>query len=330
MRRPVSPTHLAAACLLLAVLPAAHVGAGIDSLTVLAEADLEPGMATGLVIAMGLLAFALAAQAVVLVLWKKHRYEPAVVVGVVALPLIAAGSGFAYVHYPSLPPGAGSRLGASATGGIVIPAPVDPFASLDLENISLEIDASILTQGDPVAGKGLFAVNCATCHQPEGQGQPGLAPGVRNPDFLSLVDDGFIIRTVRLGRVGTAMVPRPDLSDEAVADIIAFLRSVDGGAAPQATAEGLQAMGDVQIGGIYFGAYCGVCHGARGGGYMTGRVGPGIGLKGFLSTADDRFIRQTVRNGRAGTSMPSFQDYLRDQEIDHIIAYLRSLDNQAP
>lgn len=75
-----------------------------------------------------------------------------------------------------------------------------------------------------------------------------------------------------------------------------------------------------------FDHYCSPCHDA----YSTsGKKGPG--LKGLFRNqylpsglpANDRFVRQTIAGGRG--MMPEFGDALTPDQMDSLIAYLRTL-----
>lgn len=185
---------------------------------------------------------------------------------------------------------------------------------------------------DPKAGKMHFDVNCMACHQPGGLGKPGFAPSIRNSDFLALADDDFIRTTVKLGRLGTSMLPRPDLSDRVMGDIIAYLRSVPVIHAPKVKVDDSKKVaGDSKQGHEKYQAFCMSCHGDKGTGYVSGGAGPAIGLAGFLSVASDDFIYQTVKLGRMGTAMKPFIGAkglanLNDQDVYDIISYLRTLN----
>lgn len=185
---------------------------------------------------------------------------------------------------------------------------------------------------DPKAGKMHFDANCMACHQPGGLGKAGFAPSIRNSDFLALASDEFILQTVKLGRLGTAMLPRPDLSEKVMGDIIAYLRSVPS-IHPTIIKvdDSKKVAGDSKLGHQKFQAYCMSCHGEKGTGYVSGGVGPAIGLAGFLSVASDDYIYQTVKIGRVGTAMKSFIGAkglanLNDQDVYDIISYLRTLN----
>ncbi len=85
-----------------------------------------------------------------------------------------------------------------------------------------------------VAGKAVYEKNCASCHQPEGQGLPPVFPAlagskVVNTPLLSpegkLVKDGHVDRVLN-GKEGTAMQAfKTTLSDADLAAVITFERN---------------------------------------------------------------------------------------------------------
>jgi cbb3-type cytochrome c oxidase subunit III len=82
--------------------------------------------------------------------------------------------------------------------------------------------------GDPKNGVALFLRNCAGCHGMNGRG--GIAPEIGNPVFQRAASDELIVRTIREGRVGTAMpafqrAEAPALNDQDIADLLAFVRT---------------------------------------------------------------------------------------------------------
>jgi mono/diheme cytochrome c family protein len=186
--------------------------------------------------------------------------------------------------------------------------------------------------GMAAQGRDLFNVNCLTCHQEGAHGQVGLAPSIRNPDFLALASDEFLRNTIKHGRYGTAMVARPDLNDAQVDKIIAFLRSVPTGAPrkPITVDWETRFTGDQSAGATKYATYCGACHGFKGEGYNAGLVGTAIGYPGFLKVASDDYILQTTKLGRIGTPMQPFVGSkglanLSEQDIKDIIVHLRFL-----
>lgn len=180
-------------------------------------------------------------------------------------------------------------------------------------------------------GEKLFGQNCVACHQADAIGKPGLAPSLVNKELLSVASDAFLIKTITNGRAGTGMVPFKHLGENKVKAIVAYLRSH--ATLPDRSA-GVDAQsinqGDPRIGKLWFDQICSTCHGVKGDGYAAGGTGTAIGLKGFLDVASDGFIRTTIKEGRSNTRMLGFQGAsglanLTDQEIDDIIAYLRTL-----
>jgi len=190
-------------------------------------------------------------------------------------------------------------------------------------------NAKTVAEADPKNGEQHFNQHCSACHQIGGVGLPGLAPSIRNRDFLAIADDDFIRKTIALGRAGTPMVPRPDLKHNHVTEIIAYLRSIKVPNPPKLPADlSRESKGDIARGANHFQIYCASCHGPGGQGYSAGGAGPGIGLPSFLAAASDGYIYHTVKQGRAGTAMRSFNGAdglanLSDQDIDDIIVWLR-------
>ena len=184
---------------------------------------------------------------------------------------------------------------------------------------------------NPHKGETIFQTNCAACHQKNGEGIVGLAPSIRNRDFLAIASDDFIKQTIREGRLGTAMVPRPDLAEADLNHIIAFLRSLPVAIPITVSIDPLRQITGSNIAGrTKFTQFCASCHGPRGEGYSAGGSGPGIGLSGFLNAASDDYIFQTLKQGRVGTPMKSFIGAkgvanLDETDVNDIIAYLRSL-----
>jgi len=92
------------------------------------------------------------------------------------------------------------------------------------------------------AGKQLYGVLCAACHQPTGLGQEGLAPPVANSDWVT-GPEGRLARIVLQGVGGPITVNGKDynldmpglaqaLNDEQVAQILSYVRRDFGNEAP--------------------------------------------------------------------------------------------------
>lgn len=81
------------------------------------------------------------------------------------------------------------------------------------------------------------------------------------------------------------------------------------------------AAGDADNGATVFAANCAGCHGE---GAAGGGVGPTL-ISAEMAAKDDDHYRQTLNNGVAGTAMPAWAGRLSAQEIEDVIAFLRSL-----
>ena len=85
--------------------------------------------------------------------------------------------------------------------------------------------------------------------------------------------------------------------------------------------------GDAKRGSVLFTSYCSGCHGLAG----HGGIAPEIGNPVFQRAASDEFIVTTIRRGRRGTAMPSFQPQiagarmLSDADLGDLLAFIRTL-----
>ncbi len=184
-------------------------------------------------------------------------------------------------------------------------------------------------------GKKVFEQYCIACHQKDGLGKAGFAPRLNSPEFLGLANDDLIKKIILTGRPGTSMMGfaiMPDVN-KSINDVIAYMRSwqnhydtfID-----YKIDRTKVLTGDHKKGRKMYVNYCASCHGNKGEGYSSGGAGPGIGLKGFLATVSDEYIKKTMEIGRAGTAMRSFSNEkglanLTDTDMNDIVYYLRRL-----
>lgn len=182
-------------------------------------------------------------------------------------------------------------------------------------------------------GKSIFEQNCIYCHQADAIGKPGFAPSLTNKELLSIASDKFFMSTIRDGRTGTGMPPFAHLGKKNIKAIVAYLRTYEKlpNRSRKVNAES-PSYGDARQGKLWFEQICVTCHGIEGKGYANGVVGTAIGNKDFLRKVSDGFIRETVKHGRSNTRMRGFTGAsglanLKKQEIDDIIAYMRTLDS---
>lgn len=181
-------------------------------------------------------------------------------------------------------------------------------------------------------GKRIYEQNCIYCHQADAIGKPGFAPSLTNKELLSVASDKFFMSTIRDGRTGTGMPPFAHLGKKNIKAIVDYLRTFEKLPNRSKSIDAQSASyGDARKGKDWFNQICVTCHGVDGKGYENGVVGTAIGNKAFLRKVSDGFIRETVKHGRSNTRMLGFTGpeglaNLKADEIDDIIAYMRTLD----
>lgn len=194
--------------------------------------------------------------------------------------------------------------------------------------------AAVLMASSVLAGQDgaqLYAHNCAACHGEDGSGGVGVPLSL--PAFLAAAPDRYLETTIRLGRPGRVMPAFPGLSDEQVEAIVSHIR----GWHPDRPADDRTVVhGDAKRGSELYAEHCAACHGAQGeGGKGTGVtfsrprelpiIAPALNNTGFLASASDQMIKQTLMKGRPGTPMPSFLDQdLSERDINDLVAHVRS------
>jgi mono/diheme cytochrome c family protein len=77
-------------------------------------------------------------------------------------------------------------------------------------------------------GRTTYAL-CATCHQPDGLGRPGIAPSLHGGRWANAASPDAVIRIVLHGKEGSPgypapMVPLANLSDEQLAGVLTYMR----------------------------------------------------------------------------------------------------------
>jgi len=186
-------------------------------------------------------------------------------------------------------------------------------------------------------GDELFARHCSSCHGNDGMG--GVGVPIALPAFINSVSNEYLEKTIRHGRPGRIMPAFTSLSDAQVSAIVQYVR---GWASKPVLPENTATIkGDIKHGEQLFAKHCAQCHGKDGsGGKGTGVtfsrkrelpiIAPALNNVGFLASASDIMIRDTVTYGREGTPMTSMLAAgLSEEDINDVVAYIRSFEKSA-
>jgi cytochrome c oxidase cbb3-type subunit 3/ubiquinol-cytochrome c reductase cytochrome c subunit len=183
---------------------------------------------------------------------------------------------------------------------------------------------------EAIRGGELYAKMCAVCHGPAGEGYAAdQAPRLAQPDFLASVSDDYLREAIANGRRNTTMsawarLKGGPLKPEDIDAVVLFIRGWQQRPSQRLDEKPLQ--GDAQKGAEVFAAQCAKCHGERGVG------GPQLQVAGaeLLGSASNGFLRTATQHGRPGTPMPAFAATLSPQQIDDVIAALRTFQPSNP
>ena len=190
---------------------------------------------------------------------------------------------------------------------------------------------------DPARAEQDYVKFCAACHGLDGRTVAGsIAPNLASDDLLALASDDFLRAAIAAGRpgrlalgakgvkmMGYAQSESGPLDDARIDDLVAHVRRWQTGPSV-ALDDGYVAAGDVATGAAVYARECSSCHGPDGWGADAPRLAGAV----FQASASDDFIRQTLRRGRAGTAMRSYD--LPPDEEDALIAFLRTLSPTPP
>lgn len=186
-------------------------------------------------------------------------------------------------------------------------------------------------------GDELYARHCSSCHGNDGNG--GVGVPIALPAFINSVSNEYLKKTIRHGRPGRIMPAFVSLSD---AQVNAVVKHVRGWADKPVLAENTATIkGNRKHGKELFNKYCTQCHGKDGsGGKGTGVtfsrkrdlpiIAPALNNSGFLASASDTMIRNTITFGREGTPMmPMSKAGLSKKDINDVVSYIRSFEKSA-
>jgi cytochrome c oxidase cbb3-type subunit 3 len=171
----------------------------------------------------------------------------------------------------------------------------------------------------------LYQQYCALCHGADREGyQADHAPSLKSQSLLSTGYPRFMYTTVAYGRANTAMEGYSTemggpLDRDQIRLLLRWLVELEE-VEPVALDQDAVVSGDVQQGKALYARHCASCHGADG----QGITAPSLGDPALLANAPDAFLKYAIENGRDGTPMVSFADQLTDEEINAVVAFLRS------
>jgi len=212
-------------------------------------------------------------------------------------------------------------LDALATFVMGLAKPDIPF-----DYFSVEALREFKGERNLLSGEQVFSFSCTACHGKYGKGKDYTeyitgVPGILNRDFLRMASGEYISFTLLKGRSNRQMASwAPDLSgwkDAEMDSILLFITDHKDKAAYMGNQP--YSGGTISKGMHYFDRNCKMCHGEDG----KGDIGLTIHRNDFLAVASDRFLFETILNGRNNTAMPSWFD-ISIQEMTDLIAYIRS------
>jgi cytochrome c oxidase cbb3-type subunit 3 len=181
-------------------------------------------------------------------------------------------------------------------------------------------------------GRALYLKYCALCHGKSAEGYAAdHANALGNQDFLAIASKEFLVDQITHGHPGTPMAAwgrlhGGPLDQKQVDRIATYLRSL--AKTSLVKTEGVRAHGDPGRGAQVWTERCRDCHGARAEGSARATS---LSHPSFLHAVSDGYLRYAIKFGRRGTEMQAFARprtgaALTDQQVDDVIAHLRTLE----
>jgi mono/diheme cytochrome c family protein len=195
----------------------------------------------------------------------------------------------------------------------------------------------------PENGEQIYHQYCFACHDEGSYGRwdktfNRFIPAIRGTSLQATASRAYLEAQVTQGRPGTQMPAwgkqAGGLQQAEIESLLNFLQPSNGNRPENVVSHASQILprGDANRGAALFIAYCAGCHGIAG---LHG-IAPEIGNAVFQQAASDEFIVATIRNGRKGTAMPSFQPHVpralafSDTDLGDLLAFVRELGRHQP
>ncbi|MBL7162849.1 MAG: c-type cytochrome [Anaerolineales bacterium] len=182
------------------------------------------------------------------------------------------------------------------------------------------------------AGLLVYAESCAACHGANGAGTV-IAPAIDSADLRATPKEETI-QLVNSGVHGTLMAAWQNLlPPEQISSVVDLIyrwpEMVQAGFDfPEVEVMSIPSSPElIAAGDRLFNIACKSCHGADG--YGT-RMAPALNNQIFLAETPDAAIYQIIAGGIPGTLMPGWGSRLNDQDLQSLVAFLRSQEASAP
>jgi mono/diheme cytochrome c family protein len=201
-------------------------------------------------------------------------------------------------------------------------APRIPDAHRGLENNTCQTCHSAPTSAG-LSGEEMYARVCARCHGENGEGGVGLAFNTKT--YLRNATDEDIRAAIVRGRGTAEMLAWGDLgllTERQIDELVAMIRTWEPDApedvGPAVAEPADAAHGNPEGGEVLFAQFCSGCHGLNG----ETSVGDEFILREQINSQNDATIARGIRDG--GQGMPSFHALLITEEINDLLALMRS------
>jgi len=207
------------------------------------------------------------------------------------------------------------------------------------EVIQMEVSDEMLANladlpGGEALSDGLlvYAENCAACHGANGAGTV-IAPSIDSADLRAIPKDETI-QIINTGVPGTLMASwqallQPDQINSVVDLIYRWPEMVQAGVDfPEIEVMSIPSSPElIAAGDRLYHIACKSCHGVNG---FGSPMAPALNNQIFLSETPDAAIYQIIAGGIPDTLMPAWGSRLNDQDLQSLVAFLRSQEPSAP